>query len=227
MAVHINVRSNLREAVARTRAQFSTQLQFAAARALTQTAADVRAEVPAELERVLDRPTPFTKNGLFIQAARKGELIARVGFKDRQAAYMAFQIAGGTRRPNRKALKLPATIRLDEHGNIPRAAIAKLIAAAQAGKRLGKATRRKVGISKSADIFYGTPENNDGRPAGIYQRIVTAAGGHRLIPLVVFPQQSAKYRPRFDFAGLARRVFERKFQANFAAAFRAAVASAR
>ena len=37
------------------------QIAFATAMALTRTAQDLRDEIPAELDKALDKPTPFTK----------------------------------------------------------------------------------------------------------------------------------------------------------------------
>ena len=40
------------------------QVSYAAAVALTRTAAQIKAALPSELDRVFDRPTPFTKRGI-------------------------------------------------------------------------------------------------------------------------------------------------------------------
>ena len=102
------------------------QVKFATAVALTRTAKAVKDAVPAAMERELDRPTPFSKSGLYIQAARPERLQAVVGFMDRQAKYMAFQIEGGTRQAGPHGIKLPGNIQLNTFGNIPKGVIAQL-----------------------------------------------------------------------------------------------------
>ena len=62
-----------------------------------------------EVEKVFDRPTPYTRNAFFIKPATKAKLIATVGLKDELATskgtpaskYLAPQIFGGQRRIKR------------------------------------------------------------------------------------------------------------------------------
>ena len=82
------------------------QVKFAAAVALTRTARAVKDAMPDVMNRELDRPTPFTTRGLFVTPARKDKLQAVVGFMERQAAYLKYQIAGGTRTPTARGIKL-------------------------------------------------------------------------------------------------------------------------
>jgi hypothetical protein len=55
---------------------------FAAVVALTRTAKDIKEEQPREMERVFDRPTPFTLRSVYMQGATKAEPWARVWLKD-------------------------------------------------------------------------------------------------------------------------------------------------
>lgn len=186
------------------------QVPFAVATALTRTAKAVERELPAALERSLDRPTEFTKRGTFVRAATKTNLQAVVGFRPIQSGYLRYQIEGGVRQPNRKALRLPAAIGLDAFGNIPRGIIARLLAVA---KREGKLTRRqsrRIKVSSKVEIFYGDPRDLGAKqfPPGIYKRLDEGGGRHRLIPLIVFPVRSARYRKRFDFEGLSSSVVQ-------------------
>lgn len=213
------------------------QARFATAVALTRTAKDVQAEVPLQLERELDRPTLFTKRGTFITPAKKDRLEAVVGFKDRQANYMAWQIAGGTYRPGAAGIRLPGNIELNPFGNIPKGLVARLKAAAKTGK-LGSVVSRRLGVQgdrrKGAapiQLFYGQPTGRgwEDAPVGIWRRIPpsTPGGEGKLVPVVVFEKQAARYRPRFNFVGLARRVAGQKFGPNFTKAFENAMRTAR
>lgn len=218
--MRVDLSSNVADVIGWT-ARLSPQFEFAAAKALTDTAAIVRNSMPAEAELTLDRPTPYTKQGFYSQGARKDRLYSVVGVKDRQASYLWWQVEGGTRPPTRKALKLPANIDLNEFGNIPPALIRTLIARAKMGKRATKGQAKRFGVSSKVDLFYGDPA--DSRPPGIYKRV-----GSGLIPLVLFPARSARYvKKPFDFYQHANKVTLREFGPALDRAWKFALATAR
>lgn len=208
------------------------QVRFAAAVALTRTAQDVREAMPAVMERELDRPTAFTKRGMFVQSARRDRLTAVVGFMDRQARYLALQITGGTRGPGPLGIKLPGNIQLNSFGNIPRGVIDKLKAMAQDGT-LGKGLAKRLGVSnrrKGAapiQLFLGKPTGRgwEKAPLGIWRRVPGSPG--KLIPVVVFEDTPARYKPRFHFKREAEAVVMRRWPVNFEAAFTDAMRTAR
>lgn len=228
--IKISIRHDLDQLIAKIGRLGRDQVPFAAAKALTKTAQAVQKSIPDALEKALDRPTEFTKRGTFIVPARKNNLSAIVGFKDRQATYMVYQIEGGNRSPAKKALRLPGDVVLDAHGNLPKGTIAKLIAAAKAGK-YGALVKKRLGIGdrrkKAGDLslFYGQPKGHPGLPVGIWRRLPGTPG--KLVPVIVFPKQSAHYKPRFDFKKLVEDVARREFPAQFAIAFDDAVRTAR
>lgn len=208
-------------------ANMEKQVKFAAAKALTRTAQAVQRAIPAELDKALDRPTEFTKRGTYMSPAKRDNLVAVVGFKDKQARYMRYQVEGGTRSPTARGIKLPGNVVLDQHGNIPRGLIAKLIAAAQSGK-YGAGVKKRLGINGKGNapanlsLFYGQPKNRPDLPVGIYRRI-----GSGIVPVVVFSQKPAKYQPRFKFKELAERVVRDTFAKEFDAALDDAMRTAR
>lgn len=61
--------------------ELQSKLPSITARALTTTAQDARDQVKGWLPRLLDRPTPFTMNSLFVFPAEKTDLRAAVAFK--------------------------------------------------------------------------------------------------------------------------------------------------
>jgi hypothetical protein len=222
--MHINLSSNIAQVI-RGADRFSSQVPFAVASALTATAKEIQREMPSELQRDLDKPTDFTQRGFYIEPARKERLQASVGVKAAQAEYLRYQVQGGVRPPKRKALRLPSVVQLDSHGNMPAGLVRQLVTRAKAGKRATKAQARRFGVSQAVDLFYGEP--GDGRPAGIYKRVVTSSTVHRLVPVVVMPKQSARYERRFDFYAKAKRTAERVFVARLDQAWRRALATAR
>ena len=191
------------------------QADFAMSRALNATAKKVQQALPAGLEQQLDRPTPFTKNNsTFISKenrATKDKLEVAVLFKDKQAEYLRYQVEGGVRQPKGRALRLPSAIGLDAFGNLPRNTIKQLVAVAQRERKLGKnRTTRVIKVSNKVDLFYGDPTEAGlpGAPVGIYKRVKLGNGRGQLIPLIVFPEQSARYEKRLDLVRIARPVVE-------------------
>jgi len=193
----INVQSNIDQVIAST-LKLHPQYRFAVSLALNKTANKVREhQQNVVLREVFDKPTQWTRNAFYVASANKASLQATVGIRPSQAEYLKYQIFGGNRAPKKMALRLPTEIQLDESGNIPRGAIRKLVERARAGKRLTKGQARKLGVSNRLDLFYGDP--TDGRPAGLYKRVNVGTRNESLVPLVVFPKQSAKYKKRYDF----------------------------
>lgn len=205
------------------------QVKFATAVALTKTALRAKEAMPAAMEKALNKPTPFTKKGIFTRRATPDRPEAVVGIMNAQAKYMRYQIEGGTRRPGAGGLRLPAAINVDEFGNIPKGLIKQLIAVANKEKKLGKVNSRRIKVSNKVDLFYGDPDDNGRRamPRGIYKRIDLGNGRGQLIPLVVFPVVSANYRPRFDFEKEVAAVVAKEWDKQFADAFAYAKRTAR
>lgn len=220
------------DAVKRTMVNMEKQVRYATAVALTRTAKAVKEAMPAALERDLDRPAHFTKKGVYVKGATPANLVAEVGFMDRQAKYLKYQIAGGIRTPSARGIKLPGNIELNSFGNIPRGMIDKLKAAAQSGQ-LSRAIGRKLGAGdrrKGAapiQLFYGKPTGRgwEKAPMGIWRRIPGRPG--KLVPVIVFEDTPARYKPRFNFHGEAERIVRSEWDKQFAAAFAEAMRTAR
>ena len=231
--MHIRVTTNFDQTIAWL-GGIQKQVGFATAVALTRTAAQIKAALPAELDRVFDRPTPFTKRGLYLKAARKDSLQAEVGFMDRQAAYLRLQLTGGQRTPGPRGIRLPGNIELNAFGNIPRGLTDKLKAAAKDGS-LGAAVMRRLGVGakdrrKGAapiQLFYGRPQGKSwaGAPMGIWRRVPGRPG--KLVPVIVFEDTPARYKRRLDLEQFARPIVQREFSQQFDRALRDALASAR
>ncbi len=130
----------LAEAIAKAR----NQVPFALARALTKTGQDVKEAQRKEIERVFDRPTPFTRNAVYLRTATKQRLEAEVWLKEassRRSHYLLPQIEGGSRplkrfeqrlvltgymQPDERAVPA-AGARLDAYGNISRGQINQIL----------------------------------------------------------------------------------------------------
>lgn len=140
--MQIKVQDNFPQ-VAEAMRRAEGQVPFALARALTKTGQDVRAAERREIEQVFDRPTPYTRNAVYLRPATKQRLQADVWLKDgnRPSHYLLPQITGGDRplkrfeqrlvraglmQPSERAV--PASgARLDAYGNISRGQIAQIL----------------------------------------------------------------------------------------------------
>ncbi len=196
LAITHNIRSFRKGFVDKTQ----RQLPFAISLAINDTAADVKQNTERRLDRVLDRPTPFTRRGLFLLRARKTRLRSTVGFKDIQAGYLEAQEEGGVRRPKRggRAILIPVGARLNRYGNMAQRAVARMLA--------------------RPDTFSG----RIGAVGGIWQRKRDGS-----VKLLVAYESQARYRPRLGFVAGADKTARARFQTHLDRSLRRALASAK
>jgi hypothetical protein len=212
------------------------QVDYAIAVALTKTAKEIQKAMPAELDQIFDRPTPFTKRGTYLQSAKRDNLVAVVGFKSIQAKYLQRQTEDNTYIPGEAGIKLPGNIQLNAFGNIPRGIIDKLKAAAQNGdlsaaiaKRLNANGNRRKG-AKPIQLFFGKPKGAgwEDAPLGIWRRVPGVSGGPgKLIPVIVFEDTPAKYKKKLDMEDIGRPLVQRHFKRLLDEAVRHALSTAR
>lgn len=102
------------------------QIPFALSTALTNVAKNVQAAERANMQQRLDRPKPFTLQGVRMSAARKDTLQAKVFVMDTTSSYLEPYEYGGLNKLNSRALIKPIGMTLDQYGNLPRKAMARL-----------------------------------------------------------------------------------------------------
>lgn len=189
-------------------ARLERQIPFALSRAINDTARDVVLAQRAVMQEHLDRPTPFTLRGAAVLGyASKARLEAVVGFRPIQAAYLRFQIEGGTRTPKARAILVPAEhARLNRYGNLPKGYVARVLN----GKKGFVASRNDP---KTRHL-----------PAGIYQR-----GNKRgdVAKLLVAFEDKADYDPIYPFYETAAKTARAAIVDHFTRNLAQAVASAR
>lgn len=172
------------------------QMPFAAARALTFTAKRGEADLVQNMGSAFDRPTPFTSRAIGVISATKASQQAVIFVRPIQAQYLSLPETGGTRRPKKRALVNPAGVRLNQYGNIPNRALARL-------------KRRR-------DVFVGTVRG----AGGVWQR-----KGRALTLLMSFSgAKQVKRHPWFvpRVTATVRAVFPGQMQAALAEALRTA-----
>jgi hypothetical protein len=230
------------------------RVPFAASVALNATATATKAAERQEMERVFDRPTPYTLNSLFIKPSTKASLTAKVWLKDTSVTfggdhYLTPQIYGGSRpvkrfeKMLRQVLVVPMDFvavpgraaKLDGYGNISRGQIQQLLAYFQAfylsgttSANMDKKRRDKLAkgtkTKQGYSYFVGRPGGGK-LPPGIWQRFQFAAGSS-IKPIIIFVDH-ADYKKRLDFFAVAERVYGDTFLPEFRKAYALAMQTAR
>jgi hypothetical protein len=183
------------------------QVPFAIAETLNALAADVANAITAQMDQRLEKPTPFTKKAFLApkgfngKKAKKTNFEAIVESKEIQAEYLKFQIAGGTRLPNQKAILVPTRFATkNQYGNWPR-------------------PNRKRAIEGKGDFF--TAGSREGKTPGIYKQV-----GNRLQPFAIYVDQ-ADYKARLPIDKIANGVVANRLQKQFSKALQRAMATAK
>jgi hypothetical protein len=131
------------------------QMPFATATALTSLAKLVKEEEVKNMAATFKNPSPFTLRSVRSTAARKGSLTATVYVADKAAEYLDPYEAGGLHKINSKAQLNPKDVGLNQYGQLPRGAIAKL--------------------KGRSDIFIGPVKTKRGVVNGVWQREAATA----------------------------------------------------
>ncbi|MBM7424965.1 hypothetical protein [Spongiibacter marinus] len=198
-------------------ASMPNEIPFATAKALTRTSKAVEVDLRATMERVFDRPKPFTVRSTFTKPATKRRLQSTVGLKDfapkgtAAAQYLQAQIAGGKRRPKRseRALQYRGRLkpgqymapgrdaRLNKYGNLTAAQVVKALS--NVGGQIDTYQNTTSASAKRAGgrKYFWLPNN------GIFWR-----QGKKLKSFMVIAS-NPNYRQRFDFYGVSQQSAER------------------
>jgi hypothetical protein len=218
------------------------QVKFAAAVALTKTAQDVRAELARDMAAKLPGASPYSLKSQFVAAAKRDNLQATVGIKDKKPArgtapamLLKEHFAGGLRgnKPMEKAMSalsaLPdgwiavpgAGLKLDRYGNPNRKQVDEVLGALRSGMAVHGGRGKRAYTSA---YFVAQPDAPRARhlAPGIYRRTNNRA----ITPVFLFVQRAA-YRKVIDLPGMGKRIVASRFNAHFAAALQNALATAR
>lgn len=183
------------------------QLPFATAKALNETAKDIKKNAEKGLRKNLKFPTPFTMRAYTIWWASKRKQRAAVFAKDKQAIYLKRQEEGGVRYPASKAIVVPVGQKVNRYGNMPRNALKRALA--------------------SPHVFSGKP--NGGRTGGIYRRLGASAknpAGKKL-QLLMHYTPKADYSKRLRFRVGAEKTAAARFPKHFVEQLANAIKTAR
>ena len=215
-----------------------TQLPFAAANALNDTAADALKHIQDRMDVVFDRPTRWTKNALMVWRAKKGNLEAQV--KERPSVgkrhYLKMQEAGGVRPQTGLegllssrvayagiiAAALPAAgAKLDSYGNWSSGERNQVLSALGA-QRDGKSNQTEASKKRAKGrASYFAPKS--GLSPGVFKR---TAGG-QLSKVLTFTTAMPRYDQRLGFYDGVQEVWAAVLPVHLDRRLAEAVASAR
>ena len=210
------------------------QIPFATVMAMTQTAKDVAWEEIGVMQRVFDRPTPYTLNALQVKPATKAKMIASVEFKEFGGTpakrFLNPEVYGGPRsqksheRQIAPLLKgysylVPARgVALNQFGNVPGATIRRVLSqlrvSPNADANASNSKRSKA--KRKSEAFFVNKRGN----------MVMQRKGKTVTPFLV-GVRSPNYHKRFPFHETAESVVRDRFPVNFEIAFQRAMATAR
>lgn len=225
------------------------QVRFAAARAITQTAHQVNADLKDELRsNIQGGPTAFTLRAFKVTGARRDNLEATVALRTdtpeggtTYAKALQHLFTGG----RRDFKKLEGWLRgkglipdgmmavpgprapLDARGNFRKAPLREMLGILGSQTRNLQAWRRsgKSGQFKAVGFFIARPGDKSGRTPGIWRRITTGSSSV-VEPWIMYINPTA-YRRQFDLEAIAKKTVAQVFQANFHAALADALKTAK
>jgi len=195
----IDIRADIKSATKGLSRVQKKQIPFATALALNDAAFGARKELRKQAEKKFENPTPFTLNGFQVVKAKKKELTSIIYVESKRYKYMKFQIFGGTRMPERKAIVVPTSrMPLNKYGNM---------------------TKNKIKTILAKPNVVSTTIN--GRP-GIFQTDRKV----RTKRLVSY-KDSVTYKPRFNFEKIVKGYVGNTFNRHMEKRLNAALATAR
>lgn len=211
-------------------------MQFAAAKALNDTAFAARGALRAEAERVFNRPREYTLRGFAVdKAAKEAVPAATVKILPQQARFLALEVFGGERRPGdyatlrRAGAVVPgAAEKVDAEGNLRKGRVGRLLRSAQARKSAPTVGKQR-GQSMADRVFVGRVETARGSVYGLWLRPRRNRQGKdvgRPRAVAVF-ERSVGYKPRLDFYRVVREAAQRELPGNWRKAMAAALAGKR
>jgi len=181
--MQLDVRVDLRDAERYLTGLRKDQIPFATAYALTQTAKQAQKNIVDTMQRVFDRPKPYTLNGTYVKPATKRDLTAIVKLKDGYFGespdtkkgtadqYLRAQVQGGPRRPKaferlliNQGVMPPGYFAIptnfapkDAFGNVPAGYYTRVLSQLQIGDEFQRANKTRKTRRK-------TPKPSDSSP---------------------------------------------------------------
>jgi hypothetical protein len=221
------------------------RVPVATQRAMLATARSIRAAEIKEMNKVFDRPTKWTLGAMKVSPVESMSITVGIldpdGYYKRANNYLGTQVTGGDRRFKAMEVALQrvgvmptgwysvfgAKAKMDSFGNMGPGEIKQIMSWFNAAERWAGSTqnmtdatraKRRKGTKKTRgyEYFFVKP-GNKGLLPGVYRR--TSFGfGKAVEPILIFVPR-VSYQRRFNFEGVARRVYAEQFGPHFQYAF--------
>lgn len=233
------------------------QVRFATAKALTQTAHQVREDIKAEMKAgIQGGATAYALRGFNVDMATRDNLTARTYLREDGPAggtpytqALGHLFTGGRRRwkrlegwlrgkgmiPSGYMIAPGPSAPIDSRGNFRAGALKEMLTILSSNTRNLEATR---GGGKSIGFFIARPGDKSGLPPGIWRRITTQHKGNSArrqatkarsgtVQAWIMFIKPTGYRQQFDLEKTAKRTVDRIFTARFDKALADALRTAR
>lgn len=202
--ISVNIRSNVQEMFDKVKAEYKTQIPFAASLAINEMASETRLYLQGQMRHYYDGgAVRYSTYGIYSDRSKKTNLIARVyagGNDPHRIKYIMNTIDGGVATPRKTALTEPnkGRIRLTKVGNnIPRGAIGRL--------------------AKKPRHFIINDSDNSHLPSGLYKKVGRKGKTEKLVMLVSFTgakQHKAVFPARLLATKYVNQRFDRVLRKN-------------
>jgi hypothetical protein len=228
----------------------SSQIPFAASKALNQTAVELKDFNRIQMMRRFDKPVKYTLNAFMVERSNKRSLSAAVRRKDKPSGrhYLEIQATGGPRP--RKGVEKMMEQRI-AYGGILRNVLptTKANGATRAGGiNMGEVHRAMAGLGASyattaytrdkqraaeskrslqkrpTQYFVAKPNTGKNKTGGIYKR---SAGGKKVTKVFHFLESSPQYTKRLPFKSYMTKQAKLSFPKNLKREMRAALRTAK
>lgn len=202
------------------------QVPFAVSKALNETAKEIKRFQVQEMQKVFDRPTPYTLNSIFIKNSTKRDLSVEVSFKDKLGhIHVAPQVYGGERKFKRSEKWLQRIgapsgsywvpgkgARLNQYGNISGGNITQILSALGANPDpYSNTTVRSRKRNKKIPTFVLIKPGFQLAP-GVWQRY--GVKNRKLKPILMFTNRP-QYKERYRFFDIAINTIQKHFDQKF------------
>ena len=229
LMLNLNVKSDVDKLTRSLTGLLEKQVPFATAQALNAVAKKVQQAEQQNIRKTLTKPTPFTLNSVGVSKASKSNPVAKVYIKDIAAKYLNPYEVGGLHQLPGKALLNPKAIKLNQYGQLPRAALAALKARPDIFIGPVKTSKGTVnGVwQRGTDVKRVTLLNSKGkRLRGLNKSATTDQPKGRLKLLIRFGD-ALPVKKKLGYGSLAKQIVDDNLAIEFNKAMAAAIATAK
>lgn len=233
VAMQIDVRSNIKDISRWLDDAQKKQIPFATVYSMTLTARDVAWEEIGVMQRVFDRPTPYTLNALMVKPATRKTMIAQVEFKEGFGGtpakrYLNPHVNGGARSQKSHELQIAPLLKgysylipasgypVNAYGNLNGGTVRKILSQLQVSRNadanVSQSKRSKA--KRSSHAFFISKSG----------QVVMERKGNTVRPALV-GIKAPQYSKRFPFYETAAAVVADRLAVNFEVAFQRAMAT--